>query len=172
MASTPPDELAGLLPFAGWACLAARDPEPGWFDRLRAARARVWERQIGPGRVGFEARDLIGGIVPRSAGPLLPTWRTARPVAFAASALGDARMTPADERLGELARVMRSLRFLRQLAVDADAFSALAWGASGWGIRSALWDAEQPLTGSALTLIALAETLSSIDAWDADGASK
>ena len=171
LAATPDGALVSLMPFAGWACLdivGEDERSTAWLERLISERLLLWGHQLRPGSVDFESRDLVGGVVFTAGGARLPTWHTARPVAFAASALRDPRLTPEDERVGELSRVMSSLRVLRQLAVDAGSFSALQWGASGWGVRASLWDAEQPLAASALTLIAVSETLETVRSWGAN----
>ncbi len=161
---TEPGQLVSHMPWLGWAELALAPPQtvPA-AEALRAMRDDVWAHQLGP--EDAPAPDLIGGIVFTSGGGSLPTCHSARPAAFAASMLGDSRLTEAREYAPELVRLLSLLRFLRQLGADeatghmyADRDRAM------WGTRSSLWDQRQPPEASALTLLTLVETLRSLDA--------
>lgn len=109
-------------------------------------------------------QDMAGGIVFTTSDLQYPTWHTARPVAFLAAMLGDARLTDAAERPRQTARLMSNLRFLRQLSADEYVATAFADPKrTMWGVRSALWDQRQPVEATAITLIAVCETLRSFD---------
>lgn len=113
---------------------------------------------------GDDDQDLAGGIVFTTSGLPLPTWHTVRPVAFLGAMLGDRRLTDADERPRQTARVMSNLRFLRQLSADEYVATSFADPKhTMWGVRSALWDQRQPVEATAMTLIAVCETLRSLD---------
>jgi len=79
---------------------------------------------------------------------------------MAAAMLGDPALTPEGERPRELARLLPTLRFLRQLSAG-EAESRLYPNperASG-AVRLALWDQRQPPEATAMTLIAVTETV-------------
>jgi hypothetical protein len=78
--------------------------------------------------------------------------------------LSDPRLTDAGERPRQTARLMGSLRYLRQLS--ADEFATIGFvepKRTIWGVRSAAWDQRQPVEATAITLIAVCETLRSFD---------
>lgn len=113
---------------------------------------------------GDDDQDMAGGIVFTTGALPYPTWHTARPVSFLGAMLGDPRLTEASERPRQVARIMTNLRFLRQLS--ADEFVATSFvdpKRNLWGVRSALWDQRQPVEATAITLIAVCETLRSLD---------
>src|SRR5207249_4098581 len=92
------------------------------------------------------------------------TWNTARPLAFGATMLADQRLTGDKERGLELARVLAGLRFLRQLEAD----DATAWmypnrSRALGGVRSAPWDQRMPPDASAMSLLAVCETMKYLD---------
>lgn len=162
--------LVGRMPWLGWAEIElARvkgEKQLGSATAFRQMRTLVWDHQVsGAGHEASDAQgggpDMVGGIVFDSgarAGVVLPTWQTARPIAFIATMLADERLTRADERPLELARLIGSLRFLRQLQMD----DASAWMCQNprralGGIRAAPWDQRMPTDASAITLLALSE---------------
>lgn len=167
MERVPPGMLAGSMPFLGWAARETRGPEdladPAG-ERLLAMRTLVWAHQLGPGDLSPEDRDLLGGVVFTASARPRPTWHTARPLAFLAGAVTDPGMTEPGARIAELSRVLRSTRFLRQLAADESAMAASWSGAAPWAVRAAPWDQRQPLAAGALTLVTLRETMGAIDA--------
>lgn len=113
---------------------------------------------------GDDDQDMAGGMVFTTGGLPYPTWHTARPVSFLAAMLGDPRLTDAEERPRQIARLMGSLRYLRQLS--ADEFATIGFvepKRTIWGVRSAAWDQRQPVEATAITLIAVCETLRSFD---------
>jgi hypothetical protein len=139
---------------------------------LRQMRKMMWEHQVGPmDDSAMESKggglDAVGGIVfsARVAGsPGRPTWNTARPLAFTATMLGDPRLTDTAERNLELARVLAGLRFLRQL--EADDFTAWMYpnrSRSRGGVRIAQWDQRMPPDASAMSLLAVCETIKYLD---------
>lgn len=156
-----PGRLIGQMPWLGFAELdragaagdiAASTAYRDMRDLLSSALAKP----------GEDDQDMAGGIVFTTGGLPFPTWHTARPVSFLAAMLGDARLTDAGERPRQTARLMSNLRFLRQLS--ADEFVATAFAdpkRTMWGVRSALWDQRQPVEATAITLIAVCETLRS-----------
>ncbi|MFN7440371.1 MAG: hypothetical protein ACK5TV_09295, partial [Phycisphaerales bacterium] len=108
---------------------------------------------------------LVGGIVFTKSRNPLPTWQAARPIAFIATMLGDPRLTAPDERSRELVRLLTSLRFLRQLqADDSTAWMQALPGSARGGIRSAPWDQRMPVDATAITLMAITESIRSLDA--------
>jgi hypothetical protein len=179
---TPAGELVSVMPWLGWAELAwsrfettpgQRGPVPA-AAALRDMRAMLWQHQLTATDLSLERRDLVGAIVfTRSApsppqGATMPTWHTARPLAFCATALGDPRLTEDHEIPSELGRVLASLRFLRQLtAGQAEAHMYRHPAAAIGGVRASLWDQRMPPEATALTLIAVTETLRSLQAIEA-----
>ncbi|MBC7770864.1 MAG: hypothetical protein H7210_00080 [Pyrinomonadaceae bacterium] len=171
---TPDGQLVSTMPWLGWAELrlgqvkgeGAGDDIPAAVA-LRQMRESVWEHQVGPlADHASESRgglpDVVGGV---SFGPVLAAgsgvnWQTAQAVAFLPAMLADARLTPAAERPLEIANLLRSMRFLRQLQAD---------GATEWmfenrakslgGIRAATWDQRMPTDASSMTLLAVSEML-------------
>jgi hypothetical protein len=164
---TPPDQLDAQLPWLGWAelALAPFGDVPG-AEGLRAMRDSVWHDQFMPADAHPGDEDLVGGIVLTTGGITpLPSWHTARRVAFLATMLGDERITPPADRSREIMRLIRSIRFLRQLEVD-DAVGHLCRAperAKG-GIRSALWDQQMPIDATSFSLLCVTEMLRSLDA--------
>lgn len=173
---TPEGELVSQMPWLGWAELRLAAikgrPDVPAAVALRQMRKAVWEHQVGPLDEGASESkggglDMVGGIVfaPRTAGtPARPTWQSARPLAFLATMIADARLTPPAEKNLELARLLSGLRFLRQLGAD----DSTAWmypnrtRALG-GIRAAPWDQRMALDASAITLLTVCEVLKYLD---------
>lgn len=158
-------ELVSLMPWLGWAelALASGSPSVASADALRDMRSRLWQSQLTSVDVGAAERDLEGGIVFTRGTTPLPTWQALRPLAFAASMIGDARLTSPQELTAEIASLRRSLRFVRQLCID----EASAWAARNperaiGGVRPALWTPTLSLDASALALLSVSQTLTSI----------
>jgi hypothetical protein len=130
---------------------------------LREMRETVWKFQMNAVDAGAEGPDLVGGIV--FVGPGVnpyPTSQSLRPLSFLATMCGDERLTDRSEALGEVAKLVHGLRFVRQLSMDeyalyiaADPFLAK------WGIRASLWDQRQSPEATALGLITICEALES-----------
>lgn len=130
---------------------------------LREMRELVWSHQLQAGDLKFEQRDLAGGIVFTSARNPLPSWQSVRPLAFIAVMLGDGRLTDPEEVPAELARLLTSLRFLRQLsAAEAEGHMYADPDRAMWGVRISLWDQRMPVDASALTLMTVCDTLWSL----------
>ena len=162
---TPKGGLVGLMPWVGWAELAlAGDGPVASAVYLREVRDAVWTYQLTLRDTGVEERDLQGGIVFTSGGLSLPTWNSARPIAFAATMLGDPRLTTREEMPGEVVRLIDAMRFLQQLAAGpaVAAFSRRPELVRG-GIRAAVWDPHQPPEATALAMLAVAELLGSLE---------
>lgn len=164
---TSEGKLVQHMPWLGWAerSLAGDAEQIPAAAALRRMRDHVWEHQVGPLDVEEAGQDVVGGVVFTASSNPLPDWQTLRPVAFAATMLGDGRLTDGPERAVELARLLSSLRFLRQLQVD----ESQMWmfkdsGASMGGVRAALWDQRMPADATSLGLLTTAETLRSIRA--------
>jgi hypothetical protein len=166
-----PSRLLTVMPDLGWADLELarlRGGEPRSAQALRGLRETVLDLELRPGDLIDADRDLLGGLVLDAAGSPLPTWQGLRPVALLASMLGDPALTPGTARSGEpprqLVRLLGMLRFLRQLTAEERAGHMYADPdlASG-GVRASLWDQRMPLAASALGLVALTESLESIE---------
>lgn len=160
-----PGGLPMLMPWIGFAEveLAGKEIIPSSIA-LRDAREMVWDHQMTPADVDDDTRDLIGGIVFTSTGDLLPSWHSARPVAFFAMMLGDDRLTEANERGSQIIKMVRAMRFLRQLMADAYSSYRYANPAKAvGGVRSSLWDDRMPVPATALSLLAACEMLDSLD---------
>lgn len=165
---TPPEQLTTELPWLGWAeqrlTRSAGLAQPPSAAGLRTMRDRLWAAQVGTFTADPDDADLLGGLIFQTTTRPLPTWHTARPLAFAASMLSDPGLTTPAERPREIARVLSSLRFLRQLQSD----EATSWmeadpTSSAGGIRSAPWDAAMPIDAASMTLLALCESIEALD---------
>lgn len=163
---TPADRLVTHAPWLAWAelRLAGEDDRVAAGVALRQLRDLVWAHQLSAQDTGYAGRDLEGGIVFTASATPLPTWQSARAVAMLATMLGDARLTPAEERGREIVRVLGSLRFLRQLTVDewSGRLHERRAQAAG-GVRAALWDQRLPAEASAMSLLAVVEFLKSLE---------
>ena len=162
---TPKGGMVGLMPWVGWAELALAGEGPvASAVYLREVRDAVWTYQLTLRDTGIEERDLQGGIVFTSGGLSLPTWNSARPIAFAATMLRDPRLTTPEEMPGEVVRLIDAMRFLQQLAAGpaVAAFSGRPELVRG-GVRAAVWDPHQPPEATALAMLATAELLCSLD---------
>ncbi len=173
-ADTPPGQLAAVMPWLGWAELAWAQIGPDGQNgaapipaavALREMRTQVWSHQLRHEDLPWDQRDLAGGIVFTAARNPLPTWQSVRPLSFIATMLGDLRLTDASEAPGELARLLASLRFLRQLSAgEAEGYAYADPRRAMWGVRASLWDHRQPVEATAMTLMTVCETLRSLGA--------
>lgn len=153
-----PELLVSHMPWLLGA-LGPPDQRPG-DDALARMRTLVWDHQLEGPAVEGDNRDLAGGIVFTRGGPPLPTWQTARAAAAMGALLLDPQLTPADQRAGEFLKLLRTLRFLRQLTVDDRLAHLLADPArAAGGVRAALWDQRQPSVATSLTLLAVCDAL-------------
>ncbi len=147
--------VIGHMPWVGWAEVKlAGGGAVKAAQALRDARDLLLEAQFTEERAGEDDADMTGGLV--FAGKRLPTWDSARPLALLADMACDSRFTDEKERLVQVGRVMRTLRFLRQLTVDESSAWLYSERGARWGVRGAAWEKPQPLPASAMTLLALA----------------
>ncbi len=160
-----PGGLPMLLPWIGFAEveLAGTAAIPSAVA-LRDARDLVWEHQMTRADVDDDTRDFIGGIVFTRTGNMVPSWQSAKPVAFIAKMLGDNRLTETDERDAEIIRMVRAMRFLRQLMADRYVGYRYANPAKAiGGVRTTLWDDRMPAPATALSLLAACEMADSLE---------
>jgi hypothetical protein len=156
------------MPWAGWAELLCSRTTAGReipsAPALREMRAQLWQHQLKGEDLPGEALDMAGGIVFTTTRQPLPTWQAARPLAFIATMLGDPALTEEKEVPGELARLLASLRFLRQLTADEpESHMFKDAGRARGGVRASLFDQRMPPEATAMTLLAVCETIRSLD---------
>lgn len=164
-----PGGLVGLMPWLGWAelALAGEEASPA-FETLRLVREQTWAHQVTSDDAGSEDADLVGGIVFTEGFVALPTWASARPLAIAATMLGDTRLTSQDEWPAEVTRLLAAMRFLRQLSPDATAAGFYpAPGLARGGVRASTWDHRMPPEATAMALLTVSEFLQSLAALEA-----
>lgn len=166
---TQTGRLTSQMPWLGWAELAltrARgDGDIRSGPALREMRDQLWKHQLTAADAGADGPDLVGGIVFTASTNPLPTAVGLRPLAFAATMLGERTLTEDRELPRELTHVLASLRFVRQLAADeAAGFMYQEPSRAMWGIRSALWDQRQTPESTATALLMVVETLESLEA--------
>jgi hypothetical protein len=169
MAETPVSALPSEMPWLGWTDLAVDE----WLKRpggkksasaLREMRTLIWKHQLQGVDAGPDTQDMVGGIVvPGSKSPL-PTWQTARMVAFLGTMLGEPELTSPQERGGEVVRLLGAARFLRQLQVD----DSLGWMCKEpvmvkGGLRNATWDQRTQIDATAMGLLAVMEIIGGIE---------
>ncbi|MCC6659846.1 MAG: hypothetical protein IT437_03060 [Phycisphaerales bacterium] len=163
---TPPGGLVGQMPWMGYAeVVRSREGPIAAAVALRDMRDLVWKNQLQADALPYSERDLAGGIVFTASRSPNPSWQAARPLAFIAMMLGDPRLTEPREMMPELTRLTVSLRFLRQLtAGPAECHMYADPGRAMWGVRASLWDQSMPVDATAVTLMAVCDTLRSLDA--------
>lgn len=159
--AVPVEKLAAAMP---WAVVAARTistgediPSAGMFGEWREL---VFKFVLRPQDAGSDGEDLVGGMVFTGAKSPLPSAQSLRVIGGLAALINDDRLTPPPERGKEIARLLPSLRFVRQLMGDeyngtmfVDPLRA------EWGIRNAMWDQRMSGEASALGLITLCEAI-------------
>lgn len=167
---TDPAQLVGQMPFLAWAQIEQVGDmgDIPTRDALRQMREMVWEHQLRRADLGWIDRDLAGGIVFTSAKAPLPSWSGLRPLAALATMLGDERLTSGSAVEGEvpmqIGRLVESIRFVRQLAVEGEIMHLYAEVEDAqWGVRMALWDQRMPIESSAMALLLLSETRESFE---------
>ncbi|MBK7404035.1 MAG: hypothetical protein IPJ41_05250 [Phycisphaerales bacterium] len=160
-----PGALVSLLPWAGWAELAlAPEGDVPAGTALRRVREQVWEHQLTGTDAGVQDGDLAGGIAFTEGGVSLPTWSSARPVAFLATMLGEPRLTTAGEVQGEAVHLVAAMRFLEQLTPgEAECRFFPDPGLARGGIRASVWDHRMPPEASAMALLTACEFLRSVE---------
>jgi len=168
---TPASAMVTQMPFLGWAQLEADHNAISveHLETLSQMRSLVWAHQLHRADLAWMDRDLEGGIVFTSAKTPLPSWLSMRPLAFIATMLGDARLTPGSIASGdvpsEIGKLVDSIRFVRQLCADDETLHFYSSGTSPkWGVRMALWDQRMPVEGDAMALLTLTETRHAFDA--------
>ena len=128
-------------------------------------REQVWKHQLSAAELSGERLDLAGGIVFTAGRNPLPTWHTARPMAFIATMLADVRLTEREEFARELSHVLGALRFLRQLSAgDAEGHMYRLPRRAMWGVRNSVWDQRMAPEATALTLMTVSEVVRSLQA--------
>lgn len=155
--------LASVMPWAAYAeieMLRLGQATPGLMvvrDEMKA----IWKTQVRPEDALGDAPaspDAVGGfrldtqIVPE------PTWLSAGPLAALAAATSVDGFVPQADRAAWLVDSAVGLRFLYQLTMTTDA----AWYVhdltrSLGGVRTAFWDNRQPISATAMALLAAAE---------------
>jgi hypothetical protein len=161
---TPPGQLAGQMPFLGWAELGLSEhknevPAAGMLTQMRS---RMWDHQLQKSDLDWRDRDFIGAVVFTNGSSTLPTSGNLRPIAMACSMLGDPRLTPgtiADGAVAsEIGRVASSMRFVDQLVMSkASGFVSRAPHRCIGGVRSSLWEWKVSPASSAIALLAAIE---------------
>lgn len=131
---------------------------------LREMREQLWKHQLLAEDWPPDQQDLAGGIVFATTRSPMPSWQMARPLVFVARMLADPRLTEEKEVSGELLHLLDSLRFLRQLTVrESECFMYRTPERAIGGVRSSLWDQRMPPEATAMTLMAVCETLRSLE---------
>lgn len=157
----PVEKLATAMP---WIVMATRAIAPsgdiataGVLDQWRDLVFRFVMR---PQDAGGDGEDLVGGVVFTGSRAPLPSAQSLRVIAGIAAMLNDDRLTPPADRPQEIARLVPSLRFVRQLMADeysgtmfVDPFRAQ------WGVRNSMWDQRMSGEASALALVLLCEAV-------------
>lgn len=168
---TPVGQLAGQMPFLGWAELnlvEGRDAVPAQaaFNQMRAL---MWEHQLSRADLDWRDRDFLGAVVFTTGSSVLPTSGNLRPLAFVCSMLGDPRITQgtiADGSIAsEITKTVSALRFVDQLMMSDDStFLSRSPELCVGGVRSSLWKWEVNPASSAIALMATLEFHESIKA--------
>jgi hypothetical protein len=164
-ANTPEARLVAHMPFLAWADEDVRGDSEGASAAMTTVRDALEAFQLRPEDAGLDGPDLAGGIVFVRARMPLPTSQSARGLAMMAWALRQERLTPAGEAPRRLLRVLEGARFIRQLTAD----ESVAWMYASreralGGLRAAAWDQKIGVEATAMGLIALDETLRSLEA--------
>lgn len=154
---TPAPRLVVHMPWLGRAeQMLAEGGEIPAASSLREFRRTVWEHQVV--NVEGDNADLAGGIVFTASGNPYPTWQSATAVCFPAMMLGDSRLTDAEEVLPEVGRVVKAVRFIRQMSLGREGVYAAASPRKAlWGVRIAPWDPRQPIEATSTALLAVME---------------
>lgn len=162
---TQPGFLVGQMPWLGWAEREIHDADdiPS-APALREMRSQLWAHQLQAQDLSPDDRDLAGGIVFSTNRQPLPTWQAARPLAFVATMLGDPRLTEDKELASETVRLLEALRYLRQLtAEEPEAHMYKDPARAIGGVRASVFDQRMPPEATAMTLMAVCETIKSLD---------
>jgi hypothetical protein len=161
---TPPQALVMHMPWlARTELVLAGGGEVKSDAALRQMRETAWTMQVGAVEASLVGNDLEGGLMlagPGGGGDATPTAQSARAFAFFAQALCDPRLTDEAERPAQTSRLLKSLRFMRQLAVD----DSWDWclpdpTRAKWGVRVSATDQRQSLDATSMTLITVSEVV-------------
>lgn len=172
--TAPAHQHVSLLPWIGWAELdyAAATGRPIMnAARLTEISGLLQEARVTAGERPDEP-DLAGGFELAAArGFIKVNSQSARPAAWMATALGMPEQIPIAPSAGSIADArqahLRTMRFLMQLAVtEQDAWWCRNPERAIGGISESTWNANQPVAAQALCLMAAAETLISLDAFN------
>ncbi len=164
--SVPEYQHVMLLPWLGWAELeySSTVGEPlANVTRLLEIRSMLDSSRIGsrflPGAV-----DLAGGFVLNPKQGVVANAQTLRPAAFLATMLRQSDLTSAEEAQPALDRHLDTVRFLMQLTVrETSSWSLQNPAQALGGVRTALWDSDQPVPAQALGLLTAVQTLWSLE---------
>ncbi|MDX2114548.1 MAG: hypothetical protein SFZ24_02855 [Planctomycetota bacterium] len=162
----PPQALPTEMPWLAWAeMLLHPTGEIPAAEALRGVRDLARRFEVSPSDLDAAWLDCEGGVRfgPGMQSP--PTWSTLKPAALHAFMLGDERLTAAGEVHAEVARMRPALRFLLQLTVREESLYLArdAERALG-GVRPAPWSSTVSLDATSMALLALTETLRSLEA--------
>lgn len=161
-----------LLPWLGWAEDQLADKSNS--GKLRSAiglknlRKQIWETQYTGNNVNGTTRsniepDLIGCLEYEDSGTV-SSWKTARPLAFAASVIADARLTNSDEQIKQILNATASFRFLKQLSVrEDDQYRISDFSRAQGGVKTSIISTQVNPEATAVTLIAVIEMLENLD---------
>lgn len=168
---------AKVLAHMPWLLLAERDiagarGEIKAASALRDALDQMWTLQVTEDEAGLDDVDMAGGFVFSGTGAPLPTWHSLRGLAYGSVALQDARLVGVGDRLRVVGKLVSGARFARQLALDPPAAHLAARRSTvAWGVRAAVWDFKQPVSASAMGLVAISEMLDGLGAMSGPQAS-
>lgn len=160
--AAPVEKLATAMP---WLVMAVRTTEPSGPIASSAVldqwRDLAYKFVMKAQDAGADGEDLVGGVVFTGSRAPLPSAQSLRVIAGLASMLNDDRLTTASDRSAEIARLVPSLRFVRQLMGDeyngtmfVDPLRA------EWGVRNSMWDQRMSGEAGALALIAICQAAS------------
>lgn len=157
----PVEKLAVAMP---WIVLAVRSVEPEGEIASSAVldqwRDLVFKFVMLPQDAGADGEDLVGGLVFTSSKAPLPSAQSLRVIAGLAAMLNDDRLTPPADRGKEIARLVPSLRFVRQLMSDEYTGTMFVDPLRAeWGVRNSMWDQRMSGEASAFALITLCEAI-------------
>jgi len=162
----PAPRLVAAMPWLGWAEieLASDSESVPASIALRDMRDLIWEFQIDPITAGSDNADFVGGIVFSRGSTQLPTWQSLRPIAIAATMLGDERLTDDEELFAQLTPLLRAMRFVMQLSVDrAEGHNYPVPERAMGGLRLSIWEQTVSIDATSLGLIAICELLDAME---------
>ncbi|MGE3107902.1 MAG: hypothetical protein AB7G11_06405 [Phycisphaerales bacterium] len=180
--------LIAQMPWLGFAELrlaqlkpsspASASPEIPAAVALRQMRSDLWAHQVQP--TDSAAMESLGGCPDLAGGIILSamlaghadavstsnvTWQSAQALAFIPAMLADSRLTSPDQRPLELARLLASLRFIRQLQMDDSSLWMIPTPSRALGgIKATPWDCRLSSDASSMSLLAFSETLRAMSA--------